>query len=65
MRAKALRSFRDLKTGRYYAKRDVFSVSKERFEELQAKRFATEASVNEKLSPKRDKELNCIICKKK
>lgn len=64
MRAKVLRSFRDKNNGRYYKRRDIISLSKDRFEQLNGK-YVSEAEKGATLSPKRDNLGKCIICNKK
>lgn len=64
MRAKVLRSFRDKNNGRYYKRRDIISVTQQRFEDLEGK-YLEKAETGAALSPKRDSEGNCIICNNK
>lgn len=64
MRAKVLQSFRDANNGRYYRRRDIISISQNRFDQLKGK-YVIEAEKGASLSPKRDQKGNCIICNKK
>lgn len=64
MRATVIKAFRDKENGRVYRKRDIISISKARFDTLKGK-FVTEAPANAKLTPKRDDNGQCIICKNK
>lgn len=63
MRARVIKAFRDATNGRVYRKRDVITVSKTRFEQLDGK-FLTEADTREKLTPKRDSNGKCLVCNK-
>lgn len=64
MRAFVIKQFRDKENGRFYRRRDVITISKSRFDDLKDK-FVTDAPANAKLTPKRDDNGQCIICKNK
>lgn len=64
MRATVIKAFRDKGNGRVHRKRDVITISKSRFDDLKGK-FVDEAPKDAKLTPKRDNNGQCIICKNK
>ena len=64
MRALVIKQFRDKENGRVHRKRDVITITQRRFDELKDV-FVTDAPKDAKLTPKRDENGQCIICKNK